>query len=320
MNKKNKAPHFTVILPVHNKQPHVAQAVKSVLSQSFKDLELIVIDDASTDNSVYEVERFCDQRIKILKRNSPGPGGYAARNLGIKHAKSDWVAFIDADDEWYPLHLERMYRLSKLHSDVYFLGSGWHYRINGKLITDSHHVINSKKKSHLIDCENYLKLCLSGVAPVHTSTVCINKLLGNAENLFPAKMNVQRGGDLYAWLKLICSHKKLAWSDHLGGIYNRNSVNMTTRTAHFTPNLMSNDIFSKLSTDLNFQEQKLLKSYLNMLLIIAWSGNIFQRNTNNFSLCQTILKNGRHIPFKLLLYCIQRAAMRYIIKLKLLCS
>jgi len=91
---------FSVVIPVHNKAPHVARSIQSVLDQTYKNFEMIIINDASTDDSMDEVSKFDDPRIRVFQRNEPGPGGYAARNLGIEKANAEWIAFLDADDVW----------------------------------------------------------------------------------------------------------------------------------------------------------------------------------------------------------------------------
>jgi glycosyltransferase involved in cell wall biosynthesis len=99
---------IAVVVPVHNKRPHINRCLTSILSQTRPIDEIIVIDDASDDGSVGEIAKFADERIRLLKRPVPGPGGYAARNLGILQAKSDWIAFLDADDAWNPSHIEKL--------------------------------------------------------------------------------------------------------------------------------------------------------------------------------------------------------------------
>jgi len=102
------SPFFSVIIPVHNKAPHVDRAINSVLTQSCTDFELVIIDDASTDGSADKITAYSEERIKLHKRSDPGPGGYAARNLGIENANGQWVAFLDADDMWFPDHLKNL--------------------------------------------------------------------------------------------------------------------------------------------------------------------------------------------------------------------
>src|SRR5690554_1171937 len=99
-------PFFTVVISVFNKEKYVARAIDSVLDQTYDDFELIIVCDPSTDKSNEVVGRYKRKNIKILYREQPGPGGYAARNLGVKYAQGQWVAFLDADDIWLPNHLE----------------------------------------------------------------------------------------------------------------------------------------------------------------------------------------------------------------------
>ena len=99
------APRFSVVMPLYNKGPHVEAAVRSVLSQTVAPLELIVVDDGSTDGGRERVAAIAHPAIRLLTRKTPGPGGYAARNLGITDAEGDWIAFLDADDIWLPDHL-----------------------------------------------------------------------------------------------------------------------------------------------------------------------------------------------------------------------
>lgn len=94
----------TVIIPLYNKEATVARAIESVLEQTFQDWRLIIVNDGSTDNSLCAAERFKDARISIFQQENAGPG--AARNAGMKQANSDFVAFLDADDQWYPWYLE----------------------------------------------------------------------------------------------------------------------------------------------------------------------------------------------------------------------
>lgn len=92
-------PLVSVVIPVFNREKTVGRAVSSVLNQSYKNLELIVVDDCSDDNSLEVIREFQDERIKViaLKRNS---GANAARNKGIMAARGQYVAFQDSDDEW----------------------------------------------------------------------------------------------------------------------------------------------------------------------------------------------------------------------------
>ncbi len=94
-------PKITVIMPVYGVERFVADAVESVLAQSFTDFELLIIDDMSPDNSIAICENFDDPRIRIIRhRENRGLAG--ARNTGIRHSHGELLAFIDSDDCWHP--------------------------------------------------------------------------------------------------------------------------------------------------------------------------------------------------------------------------
>ncbi len=107
------APRFTVVMPLWNKEREVARAVTSVLSQQLGELELLVVDDGSTDGSRAAVEAIHDPRLRLLTQSNAGVS--AARNAGIARATAPAIAFLDADDEWLPDFLERVARLMARH-------------------------------------------------------------------------------------------------------------------------------------------------------------------------------------------------------------
>ncbi|MFO1060330.1 MAG: glycosyltransferase family 2 protein [Dongiaceae bacterium] len=93
-------PRVSVVMPVYNVERYVATAIRSVLAQSFADLELIVVDDGGSDGSVAICRAFADPRIRIVAQANRGLAG--ARNTGIAAARGDYVALLDADDGWLP--------------------------------------------------------------------------------------------------------------------------------------------------------------------------------------------------------------------------
>ena len=101
-------PFFTVIIPLYNKENFIENTLKSVLNQNFTDFEVIIINDGSTDKSEEKVFRFKDSRILYFLKSNEGVS--ATRNFGIEKANAQYIAFIDADDYWYPDFLQEMYR------------------------------------------------------------------------------------------------------------------------------------------------------------------------------------------------------------------
>lgn len=121
-NKKN--PKVSVIVPTYNRGDVLPRTIKSVLNQSFKDFELLIVDDGSTDNTKEVVDKFKEQDDRVgYFRYTPNKGGNVARNLGIKKSRGRYIAFLDSDDEFLPdslkKRLEVIEELSKNFGLVY---------------------------------------------------------------------------------------------------------------------------------------------------------------------------------------------------------
>lgn len=102
-------PKIAVIIPVYNNSFSIATTLSSALQQSFTDFEVIIISDGSTDQSLKIIEQFTDHRIFVYTQENKGVS--AARNFGIEKATAPYIAFLDADDFWFPNHLEELNRL-----------------------------------------------------------------------------------------------------------------------------------------------------------------------------------------------------------------
>jgi glycosyltransferase involved in cell wall biosynthesis len=109
-------PTLTVLMPVYNSAKFLDQAIESILNQSLKDFEFIIIDDCSTDNSVAIIEGYNDTRIRFYK-NESNLGISATLNKGIELANSEWIARMDSDDISYPDRLQRQYDFISQHPE-----------------------------------------------------------------------------------------------------------------------------------------------------------------------------------------------------------
>src|SRR5438477_961645 len=111
---------ISVIIPCHNAGRWIAQTLRSVAAQTYPAYEVIVIDDASTDDSIAEVDR---SGVPVTLLHVAARNAAAARNAGIEAASGDWIALLDADDVWYPNHLTRAAELLRLTNDVAFMSN-----------------------------------------------------------------------------------------------------------------------------------------------------------------------------------------------------
>lgn len=218
---------FTVIMPLHNKAPHVAQSAQSVLQQSHSPLELIIIDDCSSDGGREIAAAISDPRVRILDRQTPGPGGYAARNLGIREAKGEWIAFLDADDLWREDHLEV---LAHAIADAPNAGAA---------ATRFDHVFENRRQPQriarrleqggVLSFRQFLEAWLEvRECPLWTGAVAFRRDLLIEAGLFPEGRAV-RGGDKDLWLRVM-HLTRLAYAPVTTAEFSRESVNKVSNS------------------------------------------------------------------------------------------
>ncbi|MCF8708223.1 glycosyltransferase family 2 protein [Rhizorhapis sp. SPR117] len=222
-------PRFSVIMPLHNKASHVAAAVESVLAQSLSPHELIVIDDCSTDGSRDIVASMNDPRIRLLDRNVPGPGGYAARNLGIKQASGDWIAFLDADDLWYENHLAVLATAISQAPNADAAATRFDH------VFDTHRqpqrIARSLHLDGVLNFRQFLEAWLEvRECPLWTGAAAFRRNLLIAAGLFPDGRAV-RGGDKDLWLRAMRS-TRLVYAPITTAIFSRDSQNKVSKSTH----------------------------------------------------------------------------------------
>lgn len=108
-------PLVSVIIPTYNREAFIAQAVQSVLNQTYTNIEIIVVDDGSTDNT-REVLKEYDRRITYIYQERSERSG--ARNAGVRHSVGNYIAFLDSDDAWFPTKIEKQVHILNEKTDV----------------------------------------------------------------------------------------------------------------------------------------------------------------------------------------------------------
>jgi glycosyltransferase involved in cell wall biosynthesis len=119
MQERSDHPFFSIIIPTYNRAHLITKAIKSVLEQSFQDFELIIVDDASTDNTEEIVAQIKDSRIRYFKQKENQERS-AARNYGVSVARAKFVNFFDSDDVLYPNHLQEAFTNLNENIPVYY--------------------------------------------------------------------------------------------------------------------------------------------------------------------------------------------------------
>lgn len=121
---------ISVVIPLYNKEAIVERSLQSVLSQSFRDFEVVVVDDGSTDRSAEIVRGINDPRILLVSQENGGPS--KARNTGVRAAQGEWILFLDADDELLQDALKNFSELTKKYPKANFIACSFYNQCNGE--------------------------------------------------------------------------------------------------------------------------------------------------------------------------------------------
>lgn len=138
---KSADPVVSVVVTTYNGSLLIDQTIASILSQTFRGFELIIVDDLSTDNTIARVERYVDPRIRLI-RNSRNLGVVGSRNVGFSLARGRYIASLDHDDLSMPERLERQVVYLDAHPDVVLVGSRWLNFSNGQTSFDPYEIVD----------------------------------------------------------------------------------------------------------------------------------------------------------------------------------
>lgn len=195
---------ISVVVPLYNKAATIKRAIDSVLSQTVLPDEIIVVDDGSNDDSLNRIPKH--PLIRIYRQSNSGVS--VARNRGIEESQGEYVAFLDADDEWKPDFLFTMCRLKDTFSDCSFFASSYEQH-------DSNGVIRQTRLHNLpfLGTEgclnNYFEVAAHSDPPICSISLMIKKSAMLAIGGFP--VGIKQGEDLLTWARLAV-HNKIAYS------------------------------------------------------------------------------------------------------------
>ena len=165
-------PKVSVVIPTYNREKYLPDAINSVLNQTYKDFEIIIVDDGSRDNTKEVVESFMKKYphipIRYFYQENKGPA--AARNRGIKEAKGEYIAFLDSDDVWLPAKLEKEVQVldKDKHCGLVYTDA---YEFDRRgIIKNSKLATNDRSKMSGMIFENLILGCF-----IFTSTVMVRK-------------------------------------------------------------------------------------------------------------------------------------------------
>lgn len=256
------SPRFSVVIPVHNKARHVAAAIDSALAQSHAPHEILLVDDASTDGSAAILAGYDQSIISHLQRNQPGPGGYAARNLGIERATGDWIAFLDADDLWSPDHLAGLAAAIARHPDAGCAATRYVHAYDDREVISKTSPGLAAAADRPADFTQFLRLWIElGECPVWTGAAAFRRQVLLDAGLFPAGRAV-RGGDKDLWLRA-AARAPFVHVPEASAVFHRDSDNKVSKKTVTTTVPILVESAHKLMASASPAERRLLRRLVN---------------------------------------------------------
>ena len=192
-------PTVSVVIPTYNRADYILEAIESVMSQTYRDFEIVVVDDGSTDDTAAIIRaEFSD---KVIYHYQPNRGVSHARNTGINIAKGNWIAFLDSDDEWLPEKLQVQLKTLQKHPDHQFCHTNEIWIRNGVRVNSM--VKHNKSGGYIFD--KCLALCV-----ISPSSVLMRKSIFQQIGMFDE--NLPACEDYDYWLRY-CSRYPVLYVD-----------------------------------------------------------------------------------------------------------
>lgn len=214
---------ISVVIPLYNKEKLIGKTLRSVLEQTYQDFEIVVVNDGSTDNSVTEVEKIADPRIRLIHQQNAGVS--AARNKGISEAKGEFIALLDGDDLWKPEYLATQIELTRKYSqcDVFAVNYEFH-DVKGNVSNTIIRKIPFEGDDGVLS--NYFEVASCSHPPICSISIMTRKGVFDAIGGFP--IGIKSGEDLLTWARLACRYK-IAYNKNPLAIFNIEGYNPKER-------------------------------------------------------------------------------------------
>lgn len=186
---------ISVVIPLYNGEKYILRSVNSVLAQTYREFEIVIVDDGSSDHGAQLAASLNHPQIRIIRQENQGVS--AARNTGIRAARYDLIAFLDADDEWLPTHLEEINKLQAAFPQCSVFGTSYYIQRGNEPRTTPNIYKCPTKPSVLT---NYFEVASGTDFPMQTSAYAVRKEAILAMSGYPT--GIPSGEDILTMARL----------------------------------------------------------------------------------------------------------------------
>lgn len=220
----NSAYNISVVIPAYNAGGTITNTIESVIAQTIKPSQVIVVDDGSTDNTAEIVKQF--ESVTYIHQQNAGVS--SARNAGVKAATGDWIAFLDADDQWIEKKLELQINILKNNPDLVWTTGNYLQCLKGKEIEQP--LVSPNKAKALLggkDHFDYL-IAFKNHCRGWTGTMLIKKEVLEQVGLFNTERHL--GEDIELWFRIAFKYPAIGFNAEPLAIYNMDTAESLTAT------------------------------------------------------------------------------------------
>ena len=204
-------PTVSIITPLHNKVAYISETIQSVLSQTYSDWEMLIVENGSTDGSFLKAQEFQDSRLRFWESPKQGPG--AARNYGLNLAQGEWIQFLDADDLLEPDHLEQQLIAAEKNPEAEIIACSWQEftdeNLSGMIL---------RQPTGVGQPIQVLRDFAIAFTPWAPHAAIVKRAVLSADCYWPEQLDQYLAEDIAFWFKLV-NKCRVAYGHSQGAVY-----------------------------------------------------------------------------------------------------
>jgi glycosyltransferase involved in cell wall biosynthesis len=215
---------ISIITPLHNKVAYIAETIQSVLSQTYSDWEMLIVENCSTDGSFLKAQECQDSRLRFLESPKQGPG--AARNYGLNFAQGEWIQFLDADDLLEPDHLEQQLIAASQNPEAEIIACSWQ-----EFIDDKPSVRILKQPTGLGKPIQVLRDFAIAFTPWAPHAAIVKRSVLSSDCYWPEPLDKYLAEDIAFWFQLV-NKCTIAYGHSQGALYRMQTPQCRNQVSH----------------------------------------------------------------------------------------
>lgn len=273
---------FSIVIPYYNKANYIQRCIHSILNQSFTEYEIIIVNDGATDDGLTFLSKIKSEKIIVISQDNQGVS--EARNTGIKKAKNQFIAFLDADDCWHTNYLETVKQLIDKENNVKIIGCN--YSRNSDFLSINHNEIDYFK------FEDYFKVAIKNTYFTSSSTIIESRFFKQNKGF---NSMLKSGEDSDVWFRAVASGGNAFYIKNTLVYYSDEDENQTTKIKQNIKNTLVGNINNLYDDTLITKNTKSFDKFVSLYVYFNLYSYYLDKQHNNAA--KIVLKQNKFYFF-----------------------